>query len=205
VWSLILAGTIPGLPSTVSQVFLGNFRYLFPVWVMGVLMVAAGVASWVDLARPAASPEAPRRALRHAAIAAVALASASWIWLRWSRTAPPERFLREGEWRVVEEIDRSVKPGEHWMTDRRTVAYYAHSPGLFLYTPAGRPWLLERDADAAWRRLCAERVRVVALANLDANWWPATALHAALTAPGHSRVIESPMWRIYVVNLPDGA
>jgi len=53
--------------------------------------------------------------------------------------------------------------------------------------------------------LCENRIRLVALSNIDPVWWPGTSLYDALSQSGHIRMIQLPRWRIYLVHLPDGS
>ena len=101
-------------------------------------------------------------------------------------------------------LPATSRPGEHWLTDRNTVAYYA-SGGTLLYTEAGRQFLTAPDPETAWHLLRQRRVRLIALANRDPRWWPGMPIHAALLVPGRAEVIRLPRWDVYILALPTDA
>jgi hypothetical protein len=200
-WLVLLSGALPGVPSGVTRVFLGNARYALPFWFLAIPMVAC-VARALPLGflRP---PTSIRRPL--ALLATACLVGGAWQGMatRWPIPYSTNEEIAAGERRIATEVARTLQPGETWMTDRNTAAYYVMRPGIFLYTPAGRAWLKAETSAEAWVLLCRYRVRLVALSNLDPAWWPAHPLYAALNEPGHAEITTLHRWRIYLLKLPD--
>ena len=200
-WLVLLSGVLPGVPSGVTRVFLGNARYALAFWFLSIPMVAS-VARALPVG-PLRPPPPIRRPL--VLLVTACLVGGAWqgIHAQWPIQHSTTEELAAGERRIATEVARTLQPGETWMTDRNTAAYYVMRPGIFLYTPAGRDWLLAATPAEAWAQLCRHRVRLVALANLDQAWWPSHPLHAALNQPGHAEIITLLRWRIYRLNLPD--
>ena len=201
-WVVLFAGVFVSPLRSLTWAMLDNFRYPIAIWILGLPVAAASVAI---VGRRLPIRDLPSTLVHFGPVVLSMVAvwgGTSCIRQWWSITYNTSIYLDRGERWIAAEVARVLAPGETWMTDRNTVAYYSRPPPIFLYTPAGHRWIRARTADEAWTLICAQRVRLVAFNNPAKNWWPRTALYAALAKEGHADRRQLPSWEIFYVHLP---
>jgi hypothetical protein len=144
----------------------------------------------------------PRRLLV-GTVAGIPAILAMWTTSLWSYpvwSSSDERTIRD----LTGLAERHAANGA-WVVDDYTIAYYSARPPLFLYAGNGAPLLQALDIHEAKRQLAIKNVRMVALQDQRAEWWPSTALFRALATDPEveQRIIGN--WRVFLLRAPPSA
>lgn len=196
---VMFSGCWSNLMQPLTRMMLHNFRYPIGILIFGPPLAAGVFAQCLRSWREAGVGSTCTRAIAGITAAAAILIGSRTVLQEWPIRYDVIQYLQEGEWEIARLVAQHVDSRGTWLTDRKTAAYYAPAPPVFLYSPLGSKWLLLASKEETRGALRAENVRLVAFYNLDSAWWPRTALHAVLCEPGTAERIRLPGWEVFLL------
>ncbi len=199
-----LAFTVGELSLRGSMV--SNLRYGIPILALAPAVIAHGVAVALFTLRIRYRFFWLRPRLITAFLAIALAAVSTWSIGTWHlyNNQRTTRYLDRQEL-FVSRLADSLPPGARWVTDRYTVAYFAHRVPIFFYTDEGQPFLKARNTTEVWSLIEKYNIRMVALYRKSPGWWPKTSLYQALTHSTGVRWINSESWKIFLIDELPGA